>query len=46
MIPRANAILLEPYKSREKQNMTSAVKVINKEFTERATAVTALRDRM
>jgi hypothetical protein len=32
--------------SREKQNMTSAVKEINKEFTEKATIVTAFRERM
>ena len=45
MIPSINASLLEPYKFSEKQNMTSAVKVIIIEFTEKATSETGFTDK-
>jgi hypothetical protein len=40
-----NAVLLEPYRSNEKQNITRAVKVIIKELTEKAISETGFTDK-
>jgi hypothetical protein len=45
MRPSINAILLEPYKSDEKQNMTRAVNAIITELTESAISDTGFTDK-